>query len=112
MDLNKDRSSNDDRVFAMLIYVSSFFTTFIGPLVIWLVKKDSPFVDYHGKEYFNFLISYAIYTLIAWILVFLLIGFIILPIIGIMAFVFTIIAAIKAYEGQDYHIPLTIRFIK
>lgn len=112
MDLNKDRSSNDDRVFAMLIYVSSFFTTFIGPLVIWLVKKDSPFVDYHGKEYFNFLISYAIYSFIAWILVFLLIGFIILPIIGIMAFVFTIIAAIKAYEGQDYHIPLTIRFIK
>ncbi|CAM5598746.1 hypothetical protein SAFG77S_09447 [Streptomyces afghaniensis] len=112
MDLNKDRSSNDDRVFAMLIYVSSFFTTFIGPLVIWLVKKDSPFVDYHGKEYFNFLISYAIYSFIAWILVFLLIGFIILPVIGIMAFVFIIIAAIKAYEGQDYHIPLTIRFIK
>ncbi|UTI41410.1 DUF4870 domain-containing protein [Niallia sp. RD1] len=29
-----------------------------------------------------------------------------------MAFVFTIIAAVKSYEGQDYHIPLTIRFIK
>lgn len=54
MDFNKDRSSNDDRIFAMLIYVSSFFTTFIGPLIIWLVKKDSPFVDYHGKAYFNF----------------------------------------------------------
>ncbi|MBQ6447551.1 DUF4870 domain-containing protein [Cytobacillus oceanisediminis] len=112
MDFNKDKSSNDDRIFAMLIYVSSFFTTFIGPLIIWLVKKDSPFVDYHGKAYFNFLISYAIYSFVAWILIFVLIGFIILPIIGIMAFVFTIIAAVKSYEGQDYHIPLTIRFIK
>jgi len=112
MDFKKDVSSSDERIFAMLIYVSSFFTTFIGPLVIWLVKKDSPFVNYHGKEYFNFLISYAIYSFIAWILIFIIIGVIILPIIGIMAFVFTIIAAIKSYEGQAYHIPLTIRFIK
>jgi uncharacterized protein len=112
MDFKKDVSSADDRIFAMLIYVSSFFTTFIGPLIIWLVKKDSPFVNYHGKEYFNFLISYAIYSFIAWILVFIIIGMVILPIIGIMAFVFTIIAAIKSYEGLEYHIPLTIRFIK
>lgn len=112
MDFNKDVSSNDDRIFAMLIYVSSFFTTFIGPLIIWLIKKDSPFVDYHGKSYFNFLISYAIYSFVAWILIFVLIGAIILPIIGIMVIVFTILAAIKSYEGQEYHIPFTIRFIK
>lgn len=51
----------DERLFAMLIYVLSFFTAFIGPLVVYLIKSDSPFVKYHGKEYFNFLISYAIY---------------------------------------------------
>lgn len=47
--------TKDERVFAALIYVISFFTAFIGPLVIWLLKKDSSqFVDYHGREYLNF----------------------------------------------------------
>lgn len=111
MDFHKT-VNNDDKLFAMLIYVSSFFTNFIGPLLIWLIKKDSYFVDYHGKEYFNFLISYAIYTFISWILSFILIGIIPLVIFGVMAFVFTIVAAVKSYEGIEYHIPLTIRFIK
>ena len=54
-----------DKLWAMAIYLSSFFFVLIGPLVIWLIKKnDSDFIDYHGKEYFNFLISYTIYFLI------------------------------------------------
>ncbi len=55
--------SRDERVLATLLYVSSFFTVFIGPLIIWMLKKEeSSFIDYHGKEYFNFLISYSIYS--------------------------------------------------
>lgn len=102
----------DERLFAMLIYVLSFFTAFIGPLVVYLIKSDSPFVKYHGKEYFNFLISYAIYGAISWLLVFLLIGFVLMPLVGIAAFVFTLIAAIRAYEGVEYRIPFIIRIIR
>ncbi|KAB7673047.1 DUF4870 domain-containing protein [Bacillus sp. B1-b2] len=104
--------TNDDKLFAMLIYVSSLFTNIIGPLIIWLLKKDSSFVDYHGKEYFNFLISYAIYFFISSILTIILIGFIGMIVFGIMAFVYTIIAAVRSYEGKEYRIPLTIHFIK
>jgi uncharacterized Tic20 family protein len=108
-----EEPSSDDRTFAMLIYVSSFFTTIIGPLIIWLLKKDqSPLLDKHGKEYFNFVISYAIYTLIGFITIFLFIGFIILPVVGLLGFIFTIVGAIKAYNGEWYRIPLTIPFIK
>ncbi|MCM3215670.1 DUF4870 domain-containing protein [Niallia taxi] len=102
----------DERLFAMLIYVLSFFTAFIGPLVVYLIKSDSPFVKYHGKEYFNFLISYAIYGAISWLLVFVLIGFVLMPLVGIAAFVFTLIAAIRAYEGVEYRIPFIIRIIR
>lgn len=105
--------SKDERLLATLIYVSSFFTVFIGPLIIWLLKKDeSSFVDYHGKEYFNFLISYFIYSLISGILIIILIGGILLGIIGILVFIFTILAAVKAYEGERYQIPLVIRFLR
>ena len=104
--------SNDDRLFAALIYVISFFTAFIGPLIIWLIKKDSSeFVDYHGRQYLNFLISYAIYSIVASVAIVILIGFVLLPIVGIAAFVFTIIGAVKAYEGDYYRMPFIFRIL-
>jgi uncharacterized protein len=105
--------SKDERILATMIYVSSFFTVFIGPLLIWLLKKeDSSFVDYHGKEYFNFLISYSIYSVVSIVLMLIVIGIITIWLVGILAFIFTIIAAIKAFDGQEYRIPLTIRMIR
>ncbi|MGG4038489.1 DUF4870 domain-containing protein [Heyndrickxia ginsengihumi] len=102
--------TRDERMLAMAIFVLSLFTTIIGPLLIWLLKKDSStFIDFYGKEYFNFLISYAIYSLIARILTIVLIGFLILPLLGVGYFLFTIIAAIKAYSGYKYRIPFVIR---
>ncbi|WP_404453647.1 DUF4870 domain-containing protein [Virgibacillus necropolis] len=106
-------SSNDERLFAMLIYLVSFPFPILGPLVIWMLKRDdSDFIDYHGKEYFNFFISYSIYAIISVILIILLIGLLLIWIVGIMAFVFTIIALIKAYSGKRYRFPLIFRFIK
>ena len=92
---------------------------FIGPLVIWLIKKDTmPFVNDQGKEALNFNITVAI----AFVVLFLLsvmtfgIGLIIaIPlwfIIGIGWLVFTIIAAIKANEGVLYRYPFTLRLVK
>lgn len=105
--------TQEDRLMAAAIYVLSFFTTIIGPLIIWIIKKDdSEFINGHGKAYFNFMISYFIYGVISGILVLVLIGFLLLPLVGVAAFVFTIIAAIKAYYGETYKIPFTFEFIK
>ncbi|MEJ8778903.1 DUF4870 domain-containing protein [Pseudogracilibacillus sp. ICA-222130] len=105
--------NKDERIFAMLIYLTSFFTTIIGPLIIWLLKRDdSKFVDFHGKNYLNFLISFVIYGIVAVILKVLLIGFILFPIVGFLVIIFTIIGAIKAYQGEWYRIPFTIKFIR
>ncbi|WP_058308076.1 DUF4870 domain-containing protein [Gracilibacillus massiliensis] len=106
-------TNNDERLFAMLIYLLSFFTAIIGPIIIWMVKRDeSDFIDYHGKEYLNFFISFTIYGIVSGLLVFVLIGFILAPIVGILFFIFTLIALFKAYSGEKYRIPLVIRFIK
>lgn len=104
--------TNDERLLAAAIYVVSFFTAFVGPLIIWLLKKnDSDFIDYHGKEYLNFIISYSVYSIISAILMLVLIGFVTIWIVGIASFIFTIIAAIKAYEGKEYRIPFVFRLI-
>ncbi|PLR98850.1 DUF4870 domain-containing protein [Bacillus sp. T33-2] len=103
---------NEERLLAAAIYGISFFTAFIGPLVIWLVKKDeSSYIDYHGREYFNFLISYTVYAIISSILVLVLVGIFMLSILGIAAIVFTVIGAIKAYEGKEYRIPFIFRLL-
>ncbi|MEK3886123.1 DUF4870 domain-containing protein [Bacillus sp. FSL K6-3431] len=97
---------------AGLLYITSLFFPVIAPLIIWLIKKDeSPFIDFHGREYFNFLISYTVYSIVAGISVIILIGFILLPIVGLSAIIFTIIAAIKAFDGQTYRIPFVFRIL-
>jgi len=92
---------------------------FIGPLVIWLVKKDTmPFVADQGKEALNFNITVAIaFVVLALLSVMTLgIGLIIaIPlwvIIGVAWLVLTIIAAVKANEGTLYRYPFTLRLIK
>jgi uncharacterized protein len=107
------KSTKDERLLAAFIYIISFFTVFIGPLIIWLIKKDeSEFIDHHGKEYINFLISYFIYGVISSLLMLVLIGFILAPIVGLLGFIFTIMGAVKAYEGEYYRIPTIFRILK
>jgi uncharacterized Tic20 family protein len=92
---------------------------FIGPLVIWLVKKDSmPFVEDQAKEALNFNITVSAIFLILWILTVItlfigsLLTFPLMFIIGIAALVLIVIAAMKATEGVAYRYPFTLRMIK
>ncbi len=84
-----------------------------APLVIWLIKKeDHPFIYEQGKEVLNFQISMTLYFWISGILCFVLVGFLLLPVLAIFEIIVVIIAAIKASDGEPYKYPLTIRFIK
>lgn len=86
--------------------------SFLGPLVVYLVKRDEhPFIAQHAREALNFNISVLIYAIVGFILVFVFIGFLILPVIGIAWLVLTIVAAVKASNGETYRYPLTIRFV-
>lgn len=92
---------------------------FLGPLIIWLVKKDTmPFVNDQAKEALNFNISVAIIFAILWIITLMTLGVGILLagplmlIVGIAALVFIIIAAIKSNEGVAYRYPFALRLVK
>jgi len=92
---------------------------FLGPLIIWLVKKDTmPFVNDQGKEALNFNITLAIIGMALLVLSVITLGvglLIAIPaglIAGVAWLVFTIIAAIKASEGVAYRYPFAIRLIK
>lgn len=87
--------------------------TLLGPLIMWLVKKDSsPFVDAHGKEAVNFQISMLIYCLVCIPLACFIIGYVGLVVFGLMSLIMPIIAGLAANEGKTYSYPITIRLIK
>lgn len=111
--------NKEERTWAMACHLAAFsawFTGFgmiVGPLVVWLIKKDQfPLVDDQGKEALNFSISVAIYGFVAFLLSFVLIGIPILIALGIFWFVEVIIASIRANNGEHFRYPLTIRFVK
>ena len=92
---------------------------FLGPLVIWLMKKETmPFVADQAKEALNFNITVSVVMFVLMVLGFLTlgIGFLLLGplmlLIGIAALVFIVIAAIKANEGVAYRYPMTVRLVK
>ena len=104
--------SKESRNMAVLCHLLGLFGI-IGPLIIWLLKKEEDwFVDDQGREAVNYHISLIIYYLVSWILCFVLIGFLLLFVLGILHLVFVIMAALKAGDGKLYRYPIAIRFIK
>lgn len=103
-------------MFCHLAALSGFIIPFgniIGPLIVWLVKKDeSAYVDENGKESLNFQISVSIYCLISVLLIIFVLGILLLVGIGIATLILIVVAAIKANQGEKFAYPLTIRFIQ
>jgi len=83
------------------------------PIVLWALGKDkSAQIDMHGKIVLNWIISLVIYFFAAGLLCIVLIGFLILPVLVVLAVVFPIIGAVKANNGITWNYPLSIPFFK
>ncbi|WP_447940213.1 DUF4870 domain-containing protein [Pseudoxanthomonas mexicana] len=111
--------SAEEKQWALFAHLSSLvgviipFGSVLGPLVIWLIKKDTlPFVDDQGKEALNFNITVAIAFVISAILMLVVIGLFLMILVGIAWLVLTIMATIKASNGEAYRYPFTLRLIK
>lgn len=112
--------TQDDKTYGMLAHLAALaqfviptFGNVIGPLVIWLIKKDqSAWVNKQGKDALNFQISIAIYTVVSIILIPLIIGIVLLIAVGIFWLIMVILATIRVSEGESFRYPLSIRFIK
>lgn len=102
-----------------LASAGSFYTGWLGPLVIFLVLKDRGiFVRRQAAEALNLQILFTVVYLVGIVLGFvtLTIGFIIivpiLIVLGIVVLVFQILAAVKANQGIDYRYPVSWRLVR
>lgn len=84
----------------------------IGTIVMWAIKrKESPFLDDHGREAINFQLSLMLYFFVGVIVTFGAGVLIMLPLVAILRLVFCIKAGLAANRGEYYRYPVTIRFL-
>jgi uncharacterized Tic20 family protein len=111
--------TNEERQWALFTHLSALagliipFGNLLGPLVFWQIKKNEmPFADDQGKEALNFQITVTIAMVVSLILMVVLIGFLLIFVVGIAALILSILAAVKANNGEYYRYPMTLRLIK
>lgn len=105
-------SAGEEQGWGVAMHLGGVFLSWLVPLVLWLVFRErSRMLDDHGKEALNFQITLFIGYVIGTATTVILIGFVILPIIWLLSVVFSILAAVAAYQRRPYRYPLTIRFI-
>ena len=116
-------ASSDARNWAMAAHLSALVAAFValaflGPLLVYVVRRDDPFVRAHATEALNFNLSMLLYAVVGGamlaLLIILVVGLLLLPLViaaGIAWIVLVVNAAIKASRGEPYRYPLTIRFV-
>lgn len=121
----------EHRTMAMLIHLLGIFTWFIGPLILWLIKrKESRFIDHHGKEALNLQITLFIGWLILFVALFVLVGVMassqlvggavisglilygFMLLLGLFGLVTSIIACVQANGGKWYRHPAIMHPLK
>lgn len=108
----------DQKSYLVLMHASAAAICVLGPLcfmvplVMWLMKKEgNPTIDEHGKAALNFQISVAIYALVAFVLLFVLVGWLLVPAVYILAIFGAVKGAIEASNGKLYKYPLSFRLV-
>jgi uncharacterized Tic20 family protein len=112
--------TENERTWGMLAHLSALtgvvvwlLGCIIGPLVVWIARRDqSAFVAEHAREALNFNITVVLAALVCMLLMLVFVGFILGTALFVVWLVFTLIAAIKASEGEHYRYPFSLRLVK
>lgn len=118
------RAAADDRMWAIMAHLSAPIATIVsagwlnivGPLVVWILKKDSsPYVRNASAGAFNFTITMWLMTLVGWLLTmtfFLAIIGIPMIVIGSLgSIILGIVGAIKSSNGESYTYPWQMKVL-
>ncbi|MDD2197216.1 MAG: DUF4870 domain-containing protein [Bacteroidales bacterium] len=111
--------NNEERTMSMLCHLSALgmflipFGAILGPLIVWLVKKDQYLeVDKQGKDAINFQITMKIFFIISGVLVIIGVGLLLMAALVIFNLVIIIVASIKSNSAERFVYPAAIKFIQ
>ena len=106
---SKSVPASDDRLWAALSYI---FTPFV-PIIALLLedKKDNPYVRFHAVQSLVWGVFLGILIFVTIFGSFLIIGFCLVPLV-IIAGLMTFYYAYKAYQGDEFKIPVITDMIR
>jgi len=95
----------------------------IGPLVVWLIRREDPVVEPHARAALNFQLSILVYFVVGIVVAFLaavtIVGLVLTALILILLvmlllleIVFAILGTLAASRGELYRYPMAMTLIK
>jgi uncharacterized protein len=111
--------TDNERTWAMLAHLAALFGLLVpvignalGPWLVWLSKRDeSPFVASQAREAVNFNLTVSLAAILCSLLMLVFVGFLLGSALFIAWLVLTLVAAIKASEGEEYRYPFSLHFL-
>ena len=110
--------TDSERTWAVLAHLSALLAwglsagwlTFVGPLLVWFIKKDSrPYVRSAAAQSFNFNVGMWVMTLVGWMMIFTILliplGILLLVAVFVMMLWHHIRAAMAASRCELYRYP-------
>lgn len=120
--------SSDQQTWRVIAHASAFiqllgFPSVIGPLVVWLVKREDTVVEPHARAALNFQLSILIYFFVGGIIAVIALVSIVgigltllivlaLIVLFLLELLFALLATLAASRGELYRYPLSIELIK
>ncbi len=119
----------DSRNWALAAHVSALagalfggVAAFVGPLVVWLLRRDDAFAAEHARSALNFNLSVLIYAVVgtvagvlATVLTLGLALLVLLPALGLALLAYLVVSvlgAVAAYRGRAFRYPLALSLVR
>lgn len=119
VDLHGYEPDSKERSMGMLAHLAGYaglafpFGSVLGPFLVYILKREeSAYIEDQAREALNFQLTMTLAFLVSIALMFILVGFVTILVVGVWWLVGTAIGATKANAGEWYRYPATIRFVK
>ncbi len=99
--------TSDDKSMSLIAHLLALLTGWLGPLILYLVKKDTatPWVKLHAKQALVWSLAICVIYIISAPLSLICIGFVTAAAAGVLNIVFPIIAMVKTNKGEKFLYP-------
>jgi uncharacterized membrane protein len=98
-DLGKCSTGMQPNLAALLCYLFGVITG----IIFYIIEKENKFVRFHAMQ--SIITFGALFVLQMLLMVIPLIGWVLMPIVGIVSLILWVILMIKAYKGETFKLP-------
>jgi uncharacterized membrane protein len=101
----RETVKEENKIHLFLSYLGNVFGVPLA-LIPMLTVKDDDFIKWHAKQALVIYVAGLVGMVISFVLSFVVIGFCLMPVVGIGALVLSIMGLVKGLNGERWRIPV------